>query len=525
MGGNAYRRFHSADQKLSDETVKRYLAEQVEDSRDNRILKGYYVSDINQETLRTYRQVYANLNPDAPWNGLDNGKFLEMIGGWRKNRETEEQGLTLAGLLMFGTHPLIQEFLPNYMLDYQERPEAKIETRWIDRVTLDGTWSGNLYDFYRKVYGKLTADLKIPFKLDGDQRQSETVLHVAIREALCNVLVHADYTDRASVFVVKRPDMFGFRNPGLMRIPPDIAIQGGHADCRNRLLHQMFRYIGVGEQSGSGIPKILDSWTKLHWRKPLIAEKNEPYDQTLLEMRMLNLFPDDIIHSLKGELGEVYDEIGYTGQIALAIARTEDTVSHDRLKDLVDEHPSDISSALHDLTARGLLEKTGSTRGAIYHVPGISMISPEDVFDSPHLAASSPHLAASSPHLTASSPHLLGNDTTRDSDGCLISEHFGKPIIDDIINLQAEFFQQLKLIAKVPSEKKRVPRAVIEQVIIDLCCDYYISLTSLAKLINRSPKALREQYLSDMVKEKKLKLAFPAKPNDPRQTYTASEKK
>jgi ATP-dependent DNA helicase RecG len=31
---------------------------------------------------------------------------------------------------------------------------------------------------------------------------------VALREALANVLVHADYSDRASVPVFKRPDMF-----------------------------------------------------------------------------------------------------------------------------------------------------------------------------------------------------------------------------------------------------------------------------------------------------------------------------
>lgn len=79
---------------------------------------------------------------------------------------------------------------------------------------------------------------------------------MALREALANVLVHADYSDRASVLVVKRPDMFGFRNPGLMRIPPEVAIRGGEHDCRNRTLHKMFRLVGIGEQAGSGIPKI-----------------------------------------------------------------------------------------------------------------------------------------------------------------------------------------------------------------------------------------------------------------------------
>ncbi len=33
----------------------------------------------------------------------------------------------------------------------------------------NGTWLGNLYDFYRKVYQRLVSDLKIPFNLKQDQ--------------------------------------------------------------------------------------------------------------------------------------------------------------------------------------------------------------------------------------------------------------------------------------------------------------------------------------------------------------------
>ena len=156
--------------------------------------------------------------------------------------------MTRAGLLMFGMHPVILQAFPFYMLDYQERTEATSEVRWVDRVTLDGSWSGNLYDFYRKIYPKLTADLKMPFLLEGGERKQETPVHVALREALVNALVHADYNGRASVLVVKSPDMFEFRNPGVMRIPVEAALKGGEADCRNRLRHQMFRYVGLANR-------------------------------------------------------------------------------------------------------------------------------------------------------------------------------------------------------------------------------------------------------------------------------------
>lgn len=63
---------------------------------------------------------------------------------------------------------------------------------------------------------------------DG-QRQDDTPVHEALREALVNTLVHADYTGRISVLVVKRPDMFGFRNPGGLRLPIEQVIRGGKA--------------------------------------------------------------------------------------------------------------------------------------------------------------------------------------------------------------------------------------------------------------------------------------------------------
>jgi len=176
--GGAYRRMHEADQTLSDEQIKRMLAEQVEDSRDDQILPYYGMADIDLESLQIYRQSFANLNPGHVWNELSSEQFLNNIGGWRVNRETGERGLTVAGLLMFGTHPVIQEKFPYYMLDYQERPEAVAERRWIDRVTLDGTWSGNLYDFSRKVYRKLTEDIKVPFELVNGVRQEDTPVHI-----------------------------------------------------------------------------------------------------------------------------------------------------------------------------------------------------------------------------------------------------------------------------------------------------------------------------------------------------------
>ena len=511
--GHTYRRLNDGDRALADDEVKRMLAEQVEDSRDDRILRGYDLEDIDDGTFRAYRQIFSNREPGHPWNALADREFLRLIGGWRKDRETAESGLTVAGLLMFGRFPAIQEELPNYMLDYQERPEARTEKRWIDRVTLDGKWSGNLFDFYRKVYLKLTADLKVPFHLEKGERKDETPVHEALREALANVLVHADYSDRASVLVVKRPDMFGFRNPGLMRIPVEVALQGGEPDCRNRTLHKMFRFAGVGEQAGTGIPKILRGWQSQHWNPPKLHDTPVPYNQTLLELRMVDLFPEEVMAGLKARFGSGFERLNHVERVALALAASEGTVNHSRLRAVTTEHPVDLSRTLQHLTQVGMLESTGG-RGAVYHLPGESIPTPDDVFGPPARIS-----MPSSPNLSGSSRNLSEN---RDADGCLITEQLELPVIDDLVALSPRLRSNLETLAAGPRSKGKVDREVLIGVVLRLCEGRFVMLRSLAELVQRKPETLRDQYLSRLVRERKLTLAFPKTPTHERQAYTTT---
>jgi len=526
LQGNTYRRFHDADQRLSDDEVKRMLAEQTHDTLDDRILKNFDLDDLHAESLRIYRQTHATLNPGHLWSGLSDREFLKAIGAWRKNREIGEDGLTVAGLLMFGTHPVIQEVFPYYMLDYQERPEAKTERRWIDRVTLDGTWSGNVYDFYRRIYPKLVADLKVPFEVRDGVRQEDTPVHVALREALANVIVHADYREPASVLVVKRPDMFGFRNPGLMRIPPEIALRGDEHDCRNRLLHAMFRYVNVGEQAGSGIPKILSGWQSQHWRMPSLREEREPNNRTVLELQMLDLFPTGVLSLLKLHFKDRFESLPQMSRLALAITLSEGRLTHGRLAELCHEHAADLSKTLRELVRDGYLTISGGGRGAVYRFGGTPVVSPEDVFGPTDLTVSSPNLPPRSPNLTVSSPNLPANSpnltSKRDKQGRLLSPHHVLPFVDDLSALSIGHLTDLEEIASEPREKGKIPSETMKSVILALCSGQFVTVRCLATLVNRQPETLRGQYLSAMWRSRELKLAFPDSPNDSRQAYTTS---
>jgi ATP-dependent DNA helicase RecG len=536
VGGNpitgTYKRNHSGDFLCDEETVRRMMAEQVEDSRDNEILFGFGLDDLDADTFKAYRQLYVSLQPDHPWNEADARVFLRNIGGWRMDRESGKEGLTRAGLLMFGQLPSIQECFPNYMLDYQERPQATNEARWIDRLTLDGSWPGNLFDFYRRVIKKLTSDLKVPFSLEGDVRQDNTLVHQALREALINTLVHADYTGRASVLVVKRPHMFGFRNPGLMRVPQEQAVQGGDSDCRNRLIHQMFRYVGLGEQAGSGVPKIYRGWDSQHWRTPLLYEKDSPSEQTLLELRMLDLLPEGVVENLKVMLGKGFDELSHLERLILATAMTEQVVSHGRMAEITTEHAHDLTLAFQALSKKELLVAYGRGRGTVYRLPGNDGPTADQVFGE-HVPGSVAMSEAgamsgandgSSGHNEQSSGHNEQSSgySQRDSNGCLLVEGLSRPLIDRLDLLASELGRSLVIDAWDAQQSRRLPPEAMAEIVLDLCKKHYLTLPVLCELLVRKPESLRKNTLKPLVDSGKLVMAFPDTPTHPRQAYTVN---
>lgn len=527
--GNTYRRLNDGDRHCDEETVKRMLVEQVEDERDARILTGFGMEDIDPESIRIYRQMLKDEKPGHPYLEQDDFEFLKSLRGWRRDRQTDEAGLTLGGLLMFGKWSAIQEAVPHYFLDYQERPEAKTELRWVDRLVPDGTWTGNLFEFYRRVYRKLTADLKVRFALKDGLRQDDTPVHEALREAFVNTLVHADYTGRVSVLVVKRPDMFGFRNPGGLRLPIEQVVRGGESDCRNRILHQMFLLIGLGERGGSGMPRIYGGWKSQHWRPPALMEKDEP-EQTLLMLQMADLLPDAVLNKLRGQFGSQFDALDYTGRLVMATAAMERVVSHNRLLEICTTHSHDLSMLLARLVKQGLLETHGRSRGMVYSLPGESLPTPEQVFVGPmfpdaaidNMGSSTEYSEVSSEYSEVSSEYSGQVDGDRDNRGRLISPHLDAPIIDDLLVLDQAFKSALEKLAEEPRQKDRLSASRMERVILSLCCEQFITLSALALLVNRNADGLRQQYLTKMVRGGQMVLAFPTKPTHEKQAYRAA---
>lgn len=209
------------------------------------------------------------------------------MGGYRKDRRTGIEGLTLAGLMMFGTGQAIREEFSNVFMDYRNETEVTVDVRWNDRITYNGTWENNLFNFFSKVTPKLTEDLPKPFKLEGLQRIDETPVHKAVREDFVNLIIHADYLmDAGTLKVIKKNKSFEFTNPGTLKLPIEEIFHGGNSKPRNPHMQTMLRMVGFGDNAGSGFPTILAVWKEEGWIEPKLVE-NTSLNQVTLELCMM----------------------------------------------------------------------------------------------------------------------------------------------------------------------------------------------------------------------------------------------
>lgn len=160
-------------------------------------------------------------------------------------------------------------------MDYIDKSGLVGDQRYSDRLTYDGTWENNLFNFITMVLPKLLRDLPRPFKMDGVERDDDTPQHKAVREAMTNAIIHADLMLNGILKVEKYDNRFVFTNPGLLKLPVEQIYEGGESKARNQHIQTMLRMIGFGENLGSGFPLILSAWNEKHWLKPELVEQPE----------------------------------------------------------------------------------------------------------------------------------------------------------------------------------------------------------------------------------------------------------
>lgn len=375
MNKGTYKRNHEGDYHCKESELRAMIRDASDEGNDGRRLPYYGMDDIDMPTLREYRQMFINRNPDHSLNRKDDKEFLRQLGGYIEDRATGEGGLTMAGLLMFGKGLSIRERFDMIRLDYVDKTNLARGQRYRDRLTYDGNWENNLFQFLTTVMLKLTRDLPVPFVLEGVQRVDDTSMHKLLREAMTNMIIHADFMLNGVLKVEKLDDGYLFSNPGVLKLPVEDIYRGGVSAARNPHIQDMLRMIGYGDNLGTGFPEMVEEWEKAWGSKPVL---NERYELQIVELSFAgkkSVGPSDndgaknaVENAVENAVKNAVERLTENQKKIIEQMRREPSVSKAELASVVGLHVSNIDRNIQKLKRLGLVVRVGSAKSGHWEV-------------------------------------------------------------------------------------------------------------------------------------------------------------
>ena len=228
--------------------------------------------------------------PEMDTEAIDFPGASECFGSRRKLRKSDLKTLqlttshqnrevpTVAGILLFGRERLA------------EFPDARIRAGCFAGVDRSSILDSTDIDSYlpravEDVLHFIKRNTRRAVRVEG-ARNSESWEFplVAIREAVVNAVVHADYAQRGSPLrVAIFSDRIEIDNPG--GLLPGLTldeIRRGISRLRNRVIGRVFHELGLIEQWGSGIPRMTSACVQAGLPEPVFEEIGSSFRVTFL---------------------------------------------------------------------------------------------------------------------------------------------------------------------------------------------------------------------------------------------------
>ncbi|MFI8657170.1 ATP-binding protein [Priestia megaterium] len=439
--------------------------------QDNLILEHYGLNELNFDTIKSYRDRFAEVKPAHPWNALETKEFLYKVGAWGKVRDTHKEGVTLAGLLLFSEERIITEVLPQYFLEYRE---SKGNEEWTERFTSqDGTWSGNIFDFY--------------FHIHEIVRNSEPQPSIAssLTEVLINMLIHADYNGEGGVILEKQPSHYVFSNPGLLLVPTDSVFSNTVSQLRNPNIVKLFSLLGLCERSGSGLKKVKQNWSLHHYKTPAI-DQDVSMHRTVVTLslstqeRQVSSSEKDTYNTSITDLGNNFKDV----------EKYQNTPENDVEIDSYNKNRYSYN--------KELIEELKSYNN------NVNSLNKEDNYYN-------------------NESNLYNNNVNsynKNHNSCNNEQEEDSSNLVNVENIDTKLWG----IAALAREKKRLSPNQMEHIILELCKEKPLMLKEFAYLLERTPDGVRNNYLTKLLRKGQLQLKYPNQPNHPKQAYLFNKK-
>lgn len=347
----AYVREGSSD-RLAKGELYQALIRNSEGSLDKEIMKNYDIDDLDLDSILRYRKKVETREKYRYFKDFSLEEFLEQIGVVAKDYDGDgKRGVTAGGLLFFGKNtPIIYKF-PYFQM---ELFDYRSDSRWKHRISTVSD-NLNLYQFFEEAMLYLLSSKQNEFLLDNTliRIDSGERLSIALREALINMIMHADYYSQNLSRIEIYWDYYDFINPGMMKISPTDFFTTNESKTRNSIISKLLVYLGYGERGGTGGGQIY-AVTNDSLRAPQIS--------TDIEKTELRIWSVDYADSIKGVSK-------HANQILKILSKEKNELSKTDFVKKLSITSYAANKALNELLNEGYIERVGSGPKTRYRIP------------------------------------------------------------------------------------------------------------------------------------------------------------
>jgi len=251
---NTYIRSGSGDRHATQEEIDAMHRQNSFGTMTSKAVPESSSDWLNPQTVAQYRDYMSRYNPNHRYNRFQNEQFLQKI------RATSEGKVTYSGLLFFGKEDYILKVFPDFRIDYLEIPGTGYRNAK-NRYTFRLEEQENLWDYYFAIFTKLKVHVTTPYNITSEGFGQEISPQLeALREALVNMLMHADYFSTAKSRIRVFTNRIEFFNPGSPPKPLKVLMESDISMPRNPVIAKMFRIVKLAENAGYGFDKMFSGW-------------------------------------------------------------------------------------------------------------------------------------------------------------------------------------------------------------------------------------------------------------------------
>lgn len=244
--GRIFDRNNDSDLDVTDsmDLVYQIYVRKSNENYVDRVTK-FGIEDLRPDLIERARKMAYGCGCEHPWKHMTDEELLRSTGLILTDKETKQEGVTIAGILLFGKDSAIMSALPYYKIDAIFRVEN------VDRYDDRDVIITNLLESYDRLMEFGRKHLSDPFVLEGIYRVSTR--DKILRELFSNLLAHCNYSSRyAAKFIIEKDKMYT-ENASVSHESGPLKLSCFTPVSKNPAISKVFRELSLADELGSGM--------------------------------------------------------------------------------------------------------------------------------------------------------------------------------------------------------------------------------------------------------------------------------